>query len=160
MFLPRSSHIAQPRGPAHTTTIQRGSETILLVEDEDEVRAVARRVLVEAGYGVLEAANAGQAIAIEAGQQARERYLRRHELAIESKGVQNFVSEADRLCEATISGAIAGAFPNDSIIGEEHGVLDRGGAAPRSRALQQALGAGHRGRAHETSISRFAPSIE
>lgn len=68
----------------------------------------------------------GQAIAIEAGQQAKERYLRRHELEIESKGVQNFVSEADRLCEATISDAIAGAFANDSIIGEEHGVLDRG----------------------------------
>jgi myo-inositol-1(or 4)-monophosphatase len=68
----------------------------------------------------------GQAIAVEAGQQAKERYLRRHELKIESKGVQNFVSEADRLCEQTISGAIAAAFPNDSIIGEEHGVLDRG----------------------------------
>ena len=68
----------------------------------------------------------GQAIAVEAGQQAKEQYLRRHELKIESKGVQNFVSEADRLCEQTISGAIAAAFPNDSIIGEEHGVLDRG----------------------------------
>jgi myo-inositol-1(or 4)-monophosphatase len=71
----------------------------------------------------------GQAIAIEAGQQARERYLRRHELVIESKGVQNFVSEADRLCETTISGAIIAAFPNDSIIGEEHGMLDRGKGA-------------------------------
>jgi myo-inositol-1(or 4)-monophosphatase len=71
----------------------------------------------------------GQAIAIEAGQQARERYLRRHELVIESKGVQNFVSEADRLCETTISGAITAAFPDDSIIGEEHGMLDRGKGA-------------------------------
>jgi two-component system cell cycle sensor histidine kinase/response regulator CckA len=64
VFLPRSSHIAIAHGPPHTTAIQRGSETILLVEDEDEVRAVARRVLVEAGYGVLEAANAGQAIEV------------------------------------------------------------------------------------------------
>jgi two-component system cell cycle sensor histidine kinase/response regulator CckA len=32
------------------------------VEDEDEVRAVARRVLSEAGYTVLEAANAAEAI--------------------------------------------------------------------------------------------------
>jgi myo-inositol-1(or 4)-monophosphatase len=68
----------------------------------------------------------GQAIAVEAGQQARERYLRRHELKIENKGVQNFVSEADRLCELTISRAIAGAFPADSIMGEEHGLLERG----------------------------------
>jgi myo-inositol-1(or 4)-monophosphatase len=71
----------------------------------------------------------GQAIAIEAGQQAREHYLRRHELKIESKGVQNFVSEADRLCEQTISGAIASAFPSDSIMGEEHGLIDRGKGA-------------------------------
>jgi CheY-like chemotaxis protein len=42
--------------------IERGSETILLVEDEDEVRAVARRVLVEAGYTVLEAGNAAEAV--------------------------------------------------------------------------------------------------
>jgi myo-inositol-1(or 4)-monophosphatase len=64
----------------------------------------------------------GQAMAIEAGQQAKERYLRRHELKIESKGVQNFVSEADRECESTITRAIRQAFPNDSVLGEEHGL--------------------------------------
>src|SRR5262249_17858955 len=35
---------------------------ILLVEDEDEVRTVARRVLTDAGYTVLEAGNATEAI--------------------------------------------------------------------------------------------------
>jgi CheY-like chemotaxis protein/anti-sigma regulatory factor (Ser/Thr protein kinase) len=41
-----------------------GSETILLVEDEDSVRAVARESLRRHGYAVLEATNAEAALAV------------------------------------------------------------------------------------------------
>jgi PAS domain S-box-containing protein len=45
-------------GPTH------GSETILLVEDESDLRALTRRVLEKHGYTVLEAGTAGAALAL------------------------------------------------------------------------------------------------
>jgi CheY-like chemotaxis protein len=39
----------------------RGTETVLLVEDEDQVRALVRGVLARAGYHVIEAGNGGEA---------------------------------------------------------------------------------------------------
>ncbi|MFB3915668.1 MAG: PAS domain S-box protein [Terriglobales bacterium] len=40
----------------------RGTETILLLEDEDGVRALVRQMLQQHGYKVLEASNAGEAL--------------------------------------------------------------------------------------------------
>jgi DNA-binding NtrC family response regulator len=40
----------------------RGTETVLLVEDDDQVRAVARSILRATGYQVIEARSAGEAI--------------------------------------------------------------------------------------------------
>jgi two-component system, cell cycle sensor histidine kinase and response regulator CckA len=47
----------------------RGSETVLLVEDEPALRAVARRVLQRQGYAVLEAADGDAALALVATHQ-------------------------------------------------------------------------------------------
>ncbi len=50
--------------PAERPVSARGSETVLLVEDEEALRGPMRRGLERAGYTVLEAGNAREAIAI------------------------------------------------------------------------------------------------
>lgn len=71
---------------------------------------------------------AASAIVREAGQLARDYFLRRASLEIEFKGQQDLVSVADRTVEDVIRGQLTDAFPDDDIIGEEGGfATDRGG---------------------------------
>lgn len=51
-------------GPAQPRHNQAGTGTILVVEDEEPVRALVRRILEQAGYRVLSAASGDQALAI------------------------------------------------------------------------------------------------
>jgi len=57
----------------------------------------------------------------DAGALALRRFEARHELAIERKGAQDFVTAADRDTETAIVEALGRAFPGDGVLGEEHG---------------------------------------
>jgi signal transduction histidine kinase/CheY-like chemotaxis protein len=65
IYLPRTDEpeieaaAAAPRAP-----LRRGSETVLLAEDEKELRAVIREILDEAGYAVIESTSVEAAISI------------------------------------------------------------------------------------------------
>jgi signal transduction histidine kinase len=63
VYLPLESSDAMPATRASTAApASRGNETILLVEDEDHLRAVVARRLQAAGYTVLVAANGPEAL--------------------------------------------------------------------------------------------------
>jgi myo-inositol-1(or 4)-monophosphatase len=74
--------------------------------------------------------DAATRIAKLAGEKALEYFLARDQLEISHKSAQDRVSEADRAVETLIRDAILSQFPDDALLGEEHG-----GASGRSPFL-------------------------
>ena len=67
LYFPRVDEVPAPSPVVTRSSGQDGgTETILLVEDEPVVRSLARRILAGAGYTVLEAGNANDAVAAAA----------------------------------------------------------------------------------------------
>jgi PAS domain S-box-containing protein len=59
---PEDGALAVPARPSSLELRQRGTETILLVEDDEGVRALARLVLQSRGYSVIEARSGDEAV--------------------------------------------------------------------------------------------------
>jgi PAS domain S-box-containing protein len=65
IYLPRVHEVASAAAPvAEKSTKLGGTETVLLVEDEDAVRHLAQEVLQSNGYRVLDASNGNEAIKV------------------------------------------------------------------------------------------------
>jgi two-component system cell cycle sensor histidine kinase/response regulator CckA len=64
VYLPVTQESEGTRGGVPASASDRGSETILLVEDEEEVRAVLHQILVSRGYRVLQAGSGEEALVI------------------------------------------------------------------------------------------------
>jgi len=61
IYLPRINVTPKEKTPRSTPPIIAGNETVLLVEDDDAVRELARMVLCSTGYRVLEARDPAEA---------------------------------------------------------------------------------------------------
>src|SRR5207237_1809596 len=62
---------------------------------------------------------AARKIACRAGELAHDYFSRRGALAVETKGAQDYVSQADRALESLIRAELAQALPDDAFLGEE-----------------------------------------
>jgi two-component system, cell cycle sensor histidine kinase and response regulator CckA len=62
IYLPRVVDVTEARPPAATAPVAAVTETLLVVEDEDDVRRMARRMLESSGYTVLTARSAAEAL--------------------------------------------------------------------------------------------------
>jgi len=66
----------------------------------------------------------GLEIVQAASQSAKQYFSDIDNLVIEAKGKQDLVSDADKGVETQIRDALSGLFPDDGIIGEEHGRIE------------------------------------
>src|SRR5437879_13297964 len=72
IYLPRVAETPErPESATGTPTPVRGSETVLVVEDQEEVRKLTQRVLEGRGYAVLAAGIGDEALEIVARHRTR-----------------------------------------------------------------------------------------
>ena len=64
IYLPRSTAAEEPLGPVEQQGAVGGSETILVAEDDEAVRATVVEMLTQLGYRVLKASDAASALAV------------------------------------------------------------------------------------------------
>jgi len=102
-----------------SAVLPRGSETVLLVEDEPGVRALARLVLEQCGYRVLEASGVDEAMRLVAGEQAPI-----HLLVVDvvmPGGGGRLLTEQLRTSHPEIEVLFISGYADDAIV--RHGIL-------------------------------------
>jgi len=138
VYLPRA--IGEPE-KSHPTenipTITRGKETILLVEDEPAVRAVARHVLLAYGYQVLEAEDGQEALAV-AGAFTGRIHLLASDVVMPNLGGRQLAEELQKL-RPDVRILFLSGYTDDAIL--RHGVLEAGIAFLHKPYTPAALGA-------------------
>ena len=122
VYLPRiddatANNIAKQ---AQESNAPRGTETILLVEDEDVVRGLTRKILMQAGYNVLDARSGDEAIRLCATHAGPIDLLLTDVVMPEVSGKE----VADRLLELrpSIHVLYMSGYTDEAIV--QHGVLD------------------------------------
>ncbi|HKV48011.1 MAG TPA: PAS domain S-box protein [Candidatus Acidoferrales bacterium] len=123
IYLPRADEPASPLPePSSGSKIPRGSETILLVEDAEPLRALTCALLRKNGYTVFDAANGTDAIEVAEREQQRIHLLLTDVVmpGLSGREVANYLS----LKRPAMRVLYMSGYTNDVIV--HHGVLDSG----------------------------------
>jgi CheY-like chemotaxis protein len=123
VYLPRLDQLVESGLPGEAQTpLPQGTETILLVEDEEMIRKAAREILEDNGYRVLEASGGDEALMICREHKARIQLLMTDVVMPQMNGrelAERLASLRPELKVLYMSG-----YTDDAII--HHGVLDDG----------------------------------
>jgi PAS domain S-box-containing protein len=121
IYLPLAEEEVGRRKPAEPAA-PRGTETILLVEDEGTVRKLARAILEENGYHVLEAANGEEALPI-CEQHCGDIHLMLTDVVMPLMSGRELANRIETICPHLPVLYMSG-YTDDAIV--HHGVLDPG----------------------------------
>jgi CheY-like chemotaxis protein len=102
------------------SAIPGGTETVLLVEDEEVVRGLARQVLQEAGYRVLVAPQGDEAIRL-GNEHAKEIHLLLTDVVMPGAGGKEVADHLSSLCPG-IKVLFMSGYTDEAIV--HHGILD------------------------------------
>jgi two-component system, cell cycle sensor histidine kinase and response regulator CckA len=121
IYLPQTSDSAEVPVASTARVAPRGTETILLVEDEPQVRNLARGILTRAGYQVLEATDGEDALMLS-GRFAGTIHLVVTDVVMPKMSGRELVEQLVRLRPETKVLFMSG-YTDDTIV--HHGVLER-----------------------------------
>ena len=136
VYLPKCNEPSDaPRASVAKATKLSGTETILLVEDQDDVRRVAVHILRRYGYHVIEARNAGEAL-LSCEQHATTIHLLLSDVVMPQMSGRKL---ADRLLKIRpeLKVLFMSGYAENAIV--HHGILDAGIALLQKPLLPEAL---------------------
>ena len=124
IYLPRELSVTTTVGvkPSTVSKQMRGTETILLVEDEEALRKVALRTLSAAGYTVLTAGNGEEAL-VTCAQQVGDIHLLLTDVVMPRMSGRVLAQELSKK-RPTVKVLYMSGYTDDAIV--HHGVLDAG----------------------------------
>jgi two-component system, cell cycle sensor histidine kinase and response regulator CckA len=122
IYLPHVVGTVDPSRDMSLLPVVGGHETILLVEDEDQVRNVAMTILKQLGYRVLEAATPEQALALCVDHNGRIDLLLTDVVMPRLSGRE--VADRVSSLRPDLTVLFMSGYTNDAML--QHGVLDEG----------------------------------